>query len=54
MALSTDVKASPEFKDLVAQTRKEGFDPTYRRHVSEFNLAHPNSFRTLTPDEHRS
>jgi NitT/TauT family transport system ATP-binding protein len=49
--LSTDVKSSPEFKDLVAQTRKEGFDPALRRHVSEFNLKHPNSFRTLTTDE---
>ena len=49
--LSTDVKASPEFKQLVQQTRHEGFDPTYRRHVSEFNLKHPNSFRTLTAEE---
>ena len=52
--LSTDVKASPEFKELVAQTRREGFDPAYRRHVSEFNLKHPNAFRTLTPDELRA
>jgi NitT/TauT family transport system ATP-binding protein len=49
--LSTDVKASPEFKQLVQQTRHEGFDPTYRRYISEFNLTHPNSFRTLTAEE---
>lgn len=52
--LSTDVKASPEFKKLVEQTRRDGFDPNYRRHVSEFNLKHPNAFRTLTPDELRN
>ena len=52
--LSTDVKASPGFKELVEQTRREGFDPGYRRHVSEFNLKHPNAFRTLTADELRT
>lgn len=49
--LSTDVKASPEFKELATQSRREGFDPSLRRHVSEFNLNHPNAFRTLTADE---
>jgi NitT/TauT family transport system ATP-binding protein len=52
--LATDVKASPAFKELVEQTRRDGFDPGYRRHVSEFNLKHPNAFRTLTPDELRA
>ncbi len=53
-ALSTDVKRSPEFAELVARIRREGFDPEYRRHVREFNLSHPHSFRTLTEDEQRS
>jgi NitT/TauT family transport system ATP-binding protein len=52
-ALSTDVKRSPEFAELVARIRREGFDPEYRRHVREFNLKHPHSFRTLTSDESR-
>jgi len=50
-ALATDVKRSPEFGELVARIRQEGFDPEFRRHVREFNLKHPDSFRTLTPEE---
>jgi NitT/TauT family transport system ATP-binding protein len=50
---STASKQSPEFVELVARIRREGFDPAYRRHVREFNLRHPDSFRTLTEDEHR-
>jgi NitT/TauT family transport system ATP-binding protein len=49
---STHVKHSPEFAALVEKLR-EGFDPEGRRHVAEFNLTHPDSFRTLTSDEHR-
>jgi NitT/TauT family transport system ATP-binding protein len=51
-AQATDVKRSPEFLDLVARIRKEGFDPAVQRHASEFNLTHPHSFRTLTAEEH--
>lgn len=51
---STGVKHSEAFTTLVDTIRKEGFSPELRRHVSEFNLKHPDSFRTLTPDEHRS
>jgi NitT/TauT family transport system ATP-binding protein len=50
---STHIKSSPEFVALVETIRKEGFSPEVRRHVSEFNLKHPDSFRTLTADEHR-
>jgi NitT/TauT family transport system ATP-binding protein len=53
-ALSTDVKRSPEFAELVARIRREGFDPEHRRHVREFNLKHPHSFRTLTAEESRA
>ncbi len=47
----TEVKRSPEFTDLVQRIRHEGFDPAIRRHVREFNLKHPDSFHTLTPEE---
>jgi NitT/TauT family transport system ATP-binding protein len=50
-AFATDVKSRPEFGELVARIRSEGFDPELRRHVREFNLRHPHSFRTLTPEE---
>jgi NitT/TauT family transport system ATP-binding protein len=49
--LKTDVKRSAEFGELVEQIRREGFDPKTLQHVREFNLKHPDSFRTLTPDE---
>ena len=28
-----------------------GFNPEHLRHVTQFNLKHPDSFQTLTPDE---
>jgi NitT/TauT family transport system ATP-binding protein len=49
---STHVKHSPEFTALVERLR-EGFDPEGRKHVAEFNLTHPDAFRTLTMEEHR-
>jgi NitT/TauT family transport system ATP-binding protein len=49
---STHVKHSPEFTALVEKLR-EGFDPAGRRHIAEFNLTHPDAFRTLTREEHR-
>ncbi|HSW14799.1 MAG TPA: ABC transporter ATP-binding protein [Solimonas sp.] len=50
-ASATDVKRSAEFTELVERIRREGFDPAFRRHVKEFNLQHPHSFRTLTAEE---
>jgi NitT/TauT family transport system ATP-binding protein len=50
---STKVKTSPEFLDLVAEIRSVGFDPAILRHIREFNLKHPDSFRTLTAEELR-
>ena len=53
-AWPTAAKAAPEFGQLIEQVRHEGFDPAYRRHVREFNLKHPHSFRTLTAEEEGS
>jgi NitT/TauT family transport system ATP-binding protein len=50
-AMPTVAKSAPEFNELVLQIRHEGFDPAYLRHVREFNLQHPDSFQTLTPEE---
>lgn len=49
---STDVKSSETFNQLVAEIREQGFDPSIRQHVKEFNLAHPDSYQTLTSEEH--
>ncbi len=51
---STSVKGSEPFKRLVAEIREQGFDPGVRQHVKEFNLAHPDSYQTLTEEEHKS
>jgi len=48
---STEVKDSPEFQSLIRSVRSEGFDPNIRQHVNQFNLRHPDSFRTLTAQE---
>jgi NitT/TauT family transport system ATP-binding protein len=47
---STHVKHSPGFTTLVDALR-EGFDPEGRKHIADFNLTHPDSFRTLTKEE---
>lgn len=48
---ATHVKHDPEFTSLVESIRREGFDPEGRKHVTQFNLKHPDSFRTLTAEE---
>jgi NitT/TauT family transport system ATP-binding protein len=50
---STKVKQSKEFLELVGEIRRQGFDPAFLRHVREFDLKHPDSFRTLTAEEMR-
>lgn len=52
-ALSTDVKKTAEFGAFVHKVRHEGFDPSNRRHVTRFDLNHPDSFQTLTDEESR-
>jgi len=51
---STKVKRSPEFLALADEIRRVGFDPKVLKHVTEFNLRHPDSFQTLRPEEARS
>ena len=48
---ATTIKSSPEFQDLLTSIRRDGFSPEHLQHVSDFNLEHPDSFRTLSPGE---
>lgn len=43
-SLSTSVKDSREFKELIHSVRQEGFNPRVMQHVNEFNLLHPDAF----------
>lgn len=52
-ASATTIKSAPEFQDLLKSIRLDGFSPEHLQHVSEFNLDHPDSFRTLSPGEGR-
>ena len=45
------VKETPEFNKALREVRKEGFDPEYIQHLKEFNLSHPDSFRTLSKED---
>lgn len=46
VANSTEVLSSPHFTQLLEKIRNDGFDPSCRQHVKEFNLKHPDSFQT--------
>ncbi len=50
-ASSTHYKESDEFGKFIQQIRKEGMDPAYLQHVTQFNLQHRDSFQTLTSEE---
>jgi len=52
VASSTEVKNSKPFQDLILSVRNDGFDPQIMQHVKDFNLKHPDSFYTLTKEEH--
>lgn len=43
VASSTRVKETEQFGRLIAEIRREGFDPDYRQEISQFNLKHPDS-----------
>ncbi len=50
-AMSTKVKESPQFTGIVEEAKEVGFNPKHRLHIAKFNLTHPDSFRTLRPEE---
>ncbi len=49
--LSAETKRAPHFLDLMESIRRDGFNPAHLQHVDDFNLRHPDSFRTLSPGE---
>jgi NitT/TauT family transport system ATP-binding protein len=50
-AQATTIKQSPAFHDLLESIRRDGFNPDYLQDLSAFNLRHPDSFRTVSPEE---
>lgn len=50
---SHDFKLTSEFAALEKQIRRDGLDPNHRQHVKEFDLSHPDSFRTVSVEEWR-
>ena len=50
-ANATTSKSSPAFLELLKSVRQDGFSPEHLQNVSDFNLKHPDSFRTLSPEE---
>lgn len=48
----TSVKKEAEFGALIQMVRHQGFDPAYLQHAKDFDLEHPNSFRTLRKEEY--
>jgi len=49
----TSFKYSQELKTILGQIRKEGLDPQYMQHISEFDLDHLDAKRTVTQEEWR-
>src|SRR4029078_4524861 len=50
---SPKIKRSAEVIALADEIRHVGFDRDVLRHVTEFNLKHPDSFQTLSEEEAR-
>lgn len=48
---SHDFKHTPEFNALEQQIRRDGLDPNYRQHLKDFDLSHPDAFRTVRSEE---
>lgn len=51
VALSTEIKTSSVFQELIGSIRQQGFDPSVLQHVRDFNLEHTDSFQTLLDQE---
>ncbi len=51
-ALSTKIKETEKFAQLIEDVRHQGFNPQHLQHVSEFDLSHSQSWNTLTDEEH--
>jgi len=47
---ATRVKYTTEFNQLLEEVKKRGFEKGYRQHISEFDLSHPDSWKTAKID----
>ena len=50
---SHDFKLTSEFSALEQQIRHDGLDPSNLQHIKDFDLSHPDSFRTVSTEEWR-
>ncbi len=50
-AQPTSWKLTKEFSATIERIRDEGFKPDHLTHVKDFDLQHPDSFHTVTPEE---
>ncbi len=44
-------KSTAEFNRLLKEIRDKGLCPEQKQHISDFNLSHPDSYRTVLPEE---
>ena len=51
---STHIKGTEAFNKLIEDVRHQGFNPQHLQHVTEFDLSHPESWSTLTDEEHNN
>ncbi len=52
-AMSTEVKQTPEFKELTKYILERGFNPKQRLHIAQFtaDLRHPNAFSSFKQEQ---
>ena len=43
-AVSTNIKSSAHFRELIEQIKKDGFEPAYKQHIENFNMNHPDAW----------
>lgn len=49
---STHIKETAAFNELLESVRRQGFNPSHLQHVKDFDLSHPESWKTLTDKEY--
>ncbi len=47
----SDFKYTETMSQLIKKLRTDGLDPEHRRHISQFDLSHDDSFRTVNENE---
>lgn len=47
VAQSSEIKQSKTFQELIASVRSRAFNPDILQHINQFNLKHPDSYKTV-------